>query len=190
MPTSTRYVSMSVKPRADVGIRPYKISRQSYHIIYNFTRKVLSAMEHPHRKSPRLPRYDYSSEGAYFITICVKDHIEMLGKIALNPSIQIHLSEYGIIVEKYLSRIEGLDKYIIMPNHIHLIIRNRQTSIQSIPQKIRSFKTLVSKEIGFSMFQRSYNDHIIRTHDEYLNIWKYIDDNPVRWATERCHEDK
>ncbi|MEG0911656.1 MAG: hypothetical protein RSF70_08760, partial [Ruthenibacterium sp.] len=52
---------------------------------------------------------------------------------------------------------------------------------QSISQLIKSFKTLVTKEIGFSSWQRSFHDHIIRNEQEYLKIWKYIDSNPQKW---------
>jgi hypothetical protein len=52
----------------------------------------------------------------------------------------------------------------------------------SIPTIVRSFKTLVTKEIGFSLWQTSYHDHIIRDEDDYLYHWKYIDENPAKWA--------
>lgn len=54
----------------------------------------------------------------------------------------------------------------------------------SIPQRIKTFKTLVAKELGRSIFQRSYHDHIIRNEEDYLQIWKYIDDNPAKWESD------
>jgi REP element-mobilizing transposase RayT len=74
-----------------------------------------------------------------------------------------------------------------MPNHIHLIIQNDNGTMwassptQSISQKIKSFKTLVTKEIGHNIFQRSFHDHIIRGEKDYLKIWNYIDTNPQKW---------
>ena len=148
----------------------------------------------PKRKSGRLKGYDYSRNGAYFITICVQGRHEMLGKIVAEDSDpHIELSEYGIIVDKYLSGMRGIQKYVIMPNHIHLIIAvgdNWDGSMwsstptngsPSVSQIIKSFKTLVTKEIGFSMFQRSFHDHIIRNESEYQKIWQYIDTNPHKW---------
>ena len=87
----------------------------------------------PKRKDLRLKQYDYSSAGAYFVTICIKD-----GKIILSNIIkpvgvgalddpQIRLTPIGEIVEKYLLSSENIpgvkiDRYMIMPDHIHAII--------------------------------------------------------------------
>ncbi len=46
---------------------------------------------------------------------------------------------------------------------------------------VRSFKTLVTKEIGFAIWQHSYHDHIIRGKGDYENIWEYIDTNTFKW---------
>lgn len=73
----------------------------------------------------RLTNYDYSSDGAYFITVCVKDRKQLLSRIVggddhIAP--KVVLSQIGLKVQKYLIQIRGIDKYVIMPNHIHLII--------------------------------------------------------------------
>ncbi|MBQ7799940.1 MAG: hypothetical protein IJ370_05555, partial [Oscillospiraceae bacterium] len=52
---------------------------------------------------------------------------------------------------------------------------------KSIPQLVKSFKTLITKEIGKSIFQRSFHDHVIRDERDYLKIWNYIDTNPAKW---------
>jgi hypothetical protein len=52
---------------------------------------------------------------------------------------------------------------------------------------VRSFKTLVTKEIGFSVFQRSFYDHVIRDEADYLKIWNYIQTNPAKWAEDRFY---
>ena len=46
---------------------------------------------------------------------------------------------------------------------------------------IRSIKVLVAKEVGESVFQRSYYDHVIRNQKDYDEIWEYIEDNPRKW---------
>ena len=73
-----------------------------------------------------------------------------------------------------------------MPNHIHMIIFLHGTMKASYPTKniasvVRSFKTMVTNEIGIPIWQRSYHDHIIRDEKDYIKIWKYIDTNPERW---------
>ena len=92
------------------------------------------------------------------------------------------LSEIGRIVERYTNTIPGIDKYVIMPNHVHMIVFNQDGA--SISQKIRSWKILISKEIGESIWQRSFYDHVIRDEQDYMIRWKYIDDNPQKWSSD------
>lgn len=150
------------------------------------------------RKQNRLAGYDYSQNGAYFITVCIKDKKCLLGKIVGGDAYiapKILLSEYGKTVEKYICGIKGLHKYIIMPNHIHMIIficneegtMRASSPTQSIPQLIKSFKTLITKEIGFSVWQHSYYDHIIRDDADYEAIWEYIENNPLKWKEDRFY---
>ena len=133
-------------------------------------------MDLPKRKPNRLKEYDYSTPGAYFITICVKDGKQLLSKIVgedVGILPQNNLSQIGIICDEYVKSINvkyenvTVDKYVIMPNHIHLIIFLNGTMWASSPTTnvetiIRSFKTMVTKEIGYSIWQRSYHDHVIR----------------------------
>ena len=155
----------------------------------------------PNRKPNRLKEYDYSTAGAYFITICTKDKRCILGKIVGDDAHivpQIKLSKFGKTADKYLNNINGIDKYCIMPNHIHLIIKIicdydgamwASPPTTHIPQLIKSFKILTTKEIGKSIFQRSYYDHIIRSEDDYKAICKYIDENPSKWLYDDLYID-
>ncbi len=89
-------------------------------------------MDLPKRKPTRLKGYDYSMPGAYFITICVKARKELLSEIIVGDDAHIvptnKLSYYGSVCDKYINNINiryenvAVDKYVIMPNHIHLII--------------------------------------------------------------------
>jgi len=123
----------------------------------------------------------------------------------------IELSEYGKIADKHINKINAInniisiDKYVIMPNHIHMIIfiRNPETSSigksgamrtsrptsASIPSIMRSFKTMITKEIGFSLWQTTYHDHIIRDEADYQRTWQYIDENPAKWAEDEFTPD-
>ena len=106
------------------------------------------------------------------------------------------LSEYGQIVEQYLRRIPGMDQFVIMPNHIHMIISIdpengsmwASTPTKPLSSLIRSSKTLTSKAANTSLWQRSYYDHIIRNEADYLRIWQYIDQNPARWAEDEYYQ--
>ena len=96
-------------------------------------------------------------------------------------------------MEKYIRSIPGIAEYVMMPNHVHMILRiSANDPLQgpmwasaptggSVPSLIRSWKTLVSKELGYSIWQRSYYDHIIRDEHDYLVKAGYIAENPARW---------
>ncbi len=79
----------------------------------------------PERKKNRLADYDYSQPGAYFITVCVKNHACILGSpVGADAHIGPHmeLSAIGNTVEKYTQSIPGVGPYVIMPNHVHMIL--------------------------------------------------------------------
>ena len=147
------------------------------------------------RKPNRLNGYDYSSQGAYFITICTLDRKCILSRIVGGDALiapQTNLTYCGEIVRKYIESMPGIDKYVIMPNHIHLLIAidgpmKASAPTISVPNLIRSFKVLVSKEIGQSIWQRSYHDHIIRDEEDYINHLRYIEDNPVKWSKDKYY---
>ena len=151
-------------------------------------------MELSKRKSNRLQEYDYSTPGAYFVTICTNGRKQILSDI-VGDDAHIVPSKYGIIAEHYLCNVNEIEKYVIMPNHIHMIIRiDNGTMWASSPTKsistiVRSFKTLVTKEIGKSIFQRSFYDHVIRDEKDYQKIWEYIDTNPLKWSDD-CYYSK
>ncbi len=162
----------------------------------------------PVRKSIRLKGYDYSQTGSYFVTICVKNKHEILGEIVGDAALgvpRMELTEIGINVKKHIEHINHvsekyrLDHYVIMPNHVHLLItiedetpgtngtpRAASPTKATIPKIINSLKSLTSKEFGESLWQRAYHDHIIRNETEYQKIWQYIDENPTRWR-EDCY---
>ena len=72
-----------------------------------------------------------------------------------------------------------------MPNHIHMIVNiipdSDDRGRSSLQQVIRNIKSFVTKKIGHSIWQARFHDHIIRNEAEYQQIWKYIDENPIKW---------
>jgi len=144
-------------------------------------------MNLPDRKKNRLENFDYNQAGAYFITLCVKDKRRILCDI-VGDDAHIVPKKYGLIVEKYIHNVPEIKKYIIMPDHIHFIIRieNGTMSASSPTNKVanivRSIKRLTTKEIGEPIFQRSYYDHVIRNQKDYDETWEYIENNPLNWV--------
>ena len=145
-------------------------------------------MELPKRKINRIPDYDYNQNGAYFITICTQDRKPILSTI-VGDDAHIVPKPYGQIAEKYIRNVPEIEKYVIMPDHIHMIIRldngsmwaSTPTRTNRVASIVRSIKTLTTKEIGKAIFQRSYYDHVIRNQQDYNEIWEYIEYNPRKW---------
>ena len=155
----------------------------------------------PKRKKIRIKDYDYSNPGAYFITICTAKR-EMLfwnnvGADIIRPQ-NIQLSQIGKIAEQGILQIEThyenvfVDKYCIMPDHIHLILQikanenGQKISTSTIPTIIGSLKRWVSKQVGKPLWQKSFFDHGIRNQQDYDEIWKYIDENPLKYMLEKA----
>lgn len=153
-------------------------------------------MDLPKRKPNRLSYYDYSTPGAYFITICTKDRRcifwDNVGASIARPK-KPQLSEYGLVVDRAIRDIPihypaiTVDHFVIMPNHIHLLLQintsadGQQLASKKISTVIQQLKGVVTKQIGHPIWQKLFHDHIIRGEKDYLKIWEYIDTNPARW---------
>lgn len=143
-------------------------------------------MDLPKRKNIRLNDYNYSSNGAYFITICTKNKENLLwknvGANCVRPLDQLPLSKIGIVIENEIYKLNTVyenikvDKYQIMPNHIHLIIfiyedsNGRTQFAPTISRIIKQFKGSITKQIGFSIWQKSFYDRVIRNEKEYQSV--------------------
>ena len=148
------------------------------------------------RKDNRLKNFDYSSSGTYYITVCTKEKKNLFGSIVGAPigRPSCELSDYGKIVDEAINNIEKkydrtrVDKYIIMPDHIHLLLTilpdksGRPMGAPTIPNIINQLKGYVSKKVGFSAWQKLYYDHIIRDQEDYDTKWNYIENNPMAWC--------
>ena len=164
--------------------------------------------ELPKRKHPRLDNYDYSSAGAYFITICTQNRRCVLSRIVgrgLAPAetTAIEYTSLGEIAEKQLFLLANrypyltIDQYVIMPNHIHIIMILNSKAAGASPRPtvtdiICAYKSLTTRECkknGFDgkLFQTSFYEHIIRNSDDYNEIAKYIYENPMRWKFDKLY---
>ena len=146
-------------------------------------------MDKPVRKPTRIPNYDYSQDNYYFVTICTHEKKCLFGTVQ-------NLSRYGKIAAASIDTIPmhyssvKINKYVVMPNHIHMIVVigcNIETSANpTLSRIIGAYKSEVSRLIHKSVpnepiWQRSFHDHIIRNQRDYERIWNYIHTNPVRW---------
>ena len=145
------------------------------------------------RKSPRIPNYDYSNVNYYFITICTKDRKCYFGS-------PYQLSKAGQIAKRHIEEISDhygfvkIDKYVVMPNHVHMILYLEQGGKADAEQVIGQYKSGVSREIRkiypeMQVWQRSFHDHVIRNQASYEKIWLYIEGNPQCWDKDCFYTD-
>ncbi len=168
------------------------------------------------RRSLRLKDYDYSQEGAYFITVCIHNRKCILGEIIDN---EMCLNKFGKIIESEWLQTEilrsyvALDAYVVMPNHFHAIVflhQQARATQRVAPTKekpsqslksgsvgaiIGQFKSQVTKRIKSwqrnlkrPFWQRNYYEHVIRDEDDLNRIREYIQNNPFRWLEDEYYK--
>ena len=166
-------------------------------------------MELPERKPIRLQDFDYSSPGACFITICAHDRRCILSRITVGEGLAppvTALSPIGQCVKEQILALPKrypavhIDNYVIMPNHVHLLISLHKDSGGASPSPtlfdavrvIKSLSTRLSRDnLGnLPLWQRSFHEHVIRNAHDYREIWEYIDANPAKWAEDRYYADE
>lgn len=160
-------------------------------------------------KSMRMPYWDYSNFGAYFITICVKDMRCVFGDI-VNDKMQF--SSLGYVVAESMQKIDSihdfvvLDEWIVMPNHVHVILFINNSLVArrwcvctrqfgELPKKsifalVNHFKGVVKKWANKNgcenfVWQKKYYDRILRNERELDRVRTYIRNNPQRWGLDR-----
>jgi REP element-mobilizing transposase RayT len=159
-----------------------------------------------HRRSIRLKEYDYTSPGAYFVTVVTHKRACLFGKVVDG---EMRLNQFGKFVAyawEWLPKrypYVNLDPYIVMPNHFHGVLHildinidcrggSRPAPTQSIKplgQLVGVFKTISSKQInlsrytpGLPVWQRNYYEHIIRDQSDLESITGYIRSNLDHWS--------
>lgn len=158
----------------------------------------------PKRKHARLDHYDYSTAGAYYITICTQGRRCLLSRIVgrgLAPA-EIQYTAYGRIAQEQLLLLEQrypslkIDQYVIMPNHIHAILllkesieTNQRPTIMDI---VCAYKSLTTRQCKLmqpidKLFQTSFYEHVLRGRKDYDEIAEYIVNNPKQWELDTLY---
>ena len=155
-------------------------------------------MELPKRKPNRICDYDYSQNGVYFVTVCTQDRRKILSNL-VGDGFPVP-KPYGVIAEEVIRQIPNkyptvsIDKYVIMPDHIHMLLRIDRDPGTGNPSPtlgnvVGWYKYQVTKQInmlsgtqGERILQRSYYDHVIRNQQDYDETWQYIENNPRKWV--------
>lgn len=165
-------------------------------------------------ESHRLQGWDYSQDAIYFLTICIEEKECLLGKV---ENTEMVLNEYGLIVEDEIKKSIAIrdnmkfHSWVIMPNHIHLLIEiidvhthcraypnrddthvgaylHQQRKPKSISSFVSGLKSTTTKQINIKRntpFQKvwlnNYHDHIVQDDNSFHNIYDYIESNPLTW---------
>ena len=163
----------------------------------------------PQRKTNRLRQYDYSQNGIYHLIICTNGRKRILSEIIAENQTSgaetlierpcVRLTEIGRIVDDAINNIAvhydniTVEKYVIMPNHIHLLlavdqpIDGRLVIAPTVSTVIKQMKTYVTKQAGYPIWQKGYYDHIVKNEADYESVWTYIDENPVKWENDEYY---
>jgi putative transposase len=152
------------------------------------------------RRSLRLPDFDYSSAGAYFVTISTEHRTALFA--TLNDTGGIDLTDVGKMIERWWIKLPqkfpavDLDAHAVMPDHFHgLVLLGCSLSMEvtppvSVSRVIQWFKTMTTAEyfrgvktVGWPrvdrrLWQRSFHERVVRTEKEFDAIRLYIDSNP------------
>lgn len=118
-----------------------------------------------------------------------------VGASIARPKSTSHLSNYGNIIDEKINEIAKryqyieVINYVVMPNHVHLLLthyfddsgRAMLAPTPSISAVVQQFKGAVTKQAHAQVWQKSFHDRIIRNETEYLKIYEYIDNNPLKW---------
>ena len=157
------------------------------------------------RKNIRLKGYDYSQAGLYFVTVCTNFKEKILWQDVKGD--EVILSPIGKAVDECINFIDEnyenvvVDKYCIMPNHIHLIIdlgfsesrrgslplreleNQKNIELHNVIGRMKSYTTRQYKILSGNtvLWQRNFYDHIIRNDEDYAEKWQYIDENVLKW---------
>jgi len=164
------------------------------------------------RRSIRLRGYDYSSSGAYFVTVCTKNKECLFGDIV---DWTMRLNQAGELIHEVWDELPrhyagiDLDIFVAMPNHIRGIIvltdtpvvgaglalpsgRGAASGAPTLGHVIRTFKSITAINVnrlltrtGQPLWQRNYYEHIIRNETSLDPIREYVSMNPQNWMTDR-----
>lgn len=153
------------------------------------------------RKLNRYAGFDYTTSGYYYVTICANLKRHLFGQIDGN---HVALSDLGKIIDKQINELAeypnfNIVSYIIMPNHLHMLIKVNNEDCEkklSLSDMIRTLKSKVAVEfcktvlnkdsetVFGSIWQRSYWDYIVRKEEDLVQIDEYIRRNPEFWNEE------
>ena len=155
----------------------------------------------PVRKRNRLENYDYSQPGYYYVTVCTEGRKPILAQVTKSDearAAEVILQRAGFLTDEAIQAIPRVysgvtvEKYVIMPNHFHMLLAFAETeqNLPSLSTIIQQTKRRVSMKFGSSIWQTHYYDRVIRNEADFQAVWKYIDDNPTKWSLDQYYKER
>jgi len=150
----------------------------------------------PERKRNRLKNHNYGTTGVYFLTFCTRERRNQFWSRYERDSrgaSKYELSREGEIVDQTINTIPQkyedvkICGYMVMPDHVHLLLwikpdeHGRRIESTSVSQIINQLKGQVTREIGKSVWQKGFYDHVVRNKNDFDECLKYIRENPAKW---------
>lgn len=136
------------------------------------------------------------------MTICTSERRnyfwENVGATIGRPQ-DVILSQYGHMVDEAINNIPSIysaldvDCYVIMPDHIHLLLivradeYGRPMVAPTMSRLVQQLKGYITKRIGSSIWQKFFVDHVIRNRQDYEEHVKYICENPMKWSLQHLN---
>ena len=174
----------------------------------------MTADNYRRRNSLRRPHYYYTSTGAYFVTICAARRACIFGAVVngqmqLNDLGQLAAAAWPALVDQHIHA--GLDSYVVMPNHVHVLLWLRPPTLRqphtpapeqsfghvtagSLSALVRAYKSSVTQGAkahhllsASQLWQRNFYDNIVRNDAALAQIREYIRRNPERWQEDQLH---
>ena len=160
--------------------------------------------DHPFDKPHRLKGYNYSAVGSYMITFNTMNRNPILSEI-ISPTgspwdTYPELTDIGRIIERYILQIPAhyenvyVNKYVIMPDHVHILLSfcsdetEHEVQFSRLSRIVHALKFLVTKELGFSIWQLDYYDCISFSDRAYEAFLDYVANNPAVWYARNGEE--
>ena len=156
------------------------------------------------RKDIRIPEFDYSQPGAFFVTIVTKDRKTLFGQVNNGKMVLNNVGklaeEVWLALPTHFPNVE-LGEWVIMPNHIHGILFFHRDTVGAdcvcpksteLGKMLAGYKSAVSSKLKMSGFtgnvwQRNYYEHIIHNEEDLNSIIDYIVQNPLNWSKDTLH---
>ena len=165
------------------------------------------------RRSVRLSGYDYSSAGAYFVSVVVQGRLCLFGEVVdgemrVNGAGEMVRRVWEGMPERFAYVV--MDAFVVMPNHVHGVVFLRQTVEATEASKgetarddpalgdvVRVLKSVTTVEYGKGvrgmgwvrferrLWQRNYYERVIRNGSELRAVREYIVNNPRNWELDR-----